>query len=437
MKNDLINFVKYVLLEKSSFEKKHGKTYPEYLRNLFLSYATADHPSKYAFTMIQVERVGINTKSEYGTPAGVYCYPLTEEYFEKLIKNSLPFASNRPLVGLVKLRHFDTPGKWLKFFDTSYASDSELEKAIELCHEAYDRYYGGSLKDVRGMTNDEKIYNIINMQLYVGSFPSNRKNVSANSLLKKLGYVGVYDADRGVIHPDEQTQLFFTSQSGYETIGIFETSDLRSRRNFSKTYSSFDEWLKDAKIHQKVNLAFKTKSKKVLNALSKDENFEVRRRVVNNVNSTDEILKFIILNDDSVAVKMAAARNNNISVDTLHDLGDDLLRSLCFENIDAELCHKLVQLNFLFINEALSRKGYLKDETYEILMKNKSVRIRSNVSLYGPPKIIKSLIYDENDLVRTSIADNKNVSKEILMILSKDESESVAKNAIRRLKMIN
>ena len=300
MKNDLINFVKNVLLEKSSFEKKHGKTYPEYLRNLFLSYATDNHPAKYAFTMTEVERVGINTKTQYSTPAGVYCYPLTEEYCEKLFRNHLPFASNRPLVGLVKLRDFDTPGKWLKFFDKSYASDSDVEKAIKLCHEAFDDYYGGSFKDVRGMTNDEKIYNIVNMQLYVGTFASKRKNISANSLLRKLGYVGVYDADRGIIYPDEETQLFFTSQAGYETIGIFETADLRSRRDLSKTYSSFEEWLEDANIPEKANLAFRTKSKKVLNLLSKDPNFEVRLRVANNVFCTDEILKFLILNDPKI-----------------------------------------------------------------------------------------------------------------------------------------
>ena len=50
-------------------------------------------------TFTKLSNIGINPKTEYGTPIGIYCYPLWEKnIIENIEENSLPFAGDFPFI---------------------------------------------------------------------------------------------------------------------------------------------------------------------------------------------------------------------------------------------------------------------------------------------------------------------------------------------------
>ena len=117
-----------LLREKTRYEKEFGQKYSP--KQDFISKVT-DQPTEYAFTMVRIPKVGLNPKTSYNTPAGVYFYPLTFNYYYMLIEDALPFASQSPYCGLVKLNWSDKK-KWLIFDDAGGSNQDES---------AYDKAY--------------------------------------------------------------------------------------------------------------------------------------------------------------------------------------------------------------------------------------------------------------------------------------------------------
>jgi len=74
------------------------------------------------FSMTEINKLGINPQSIYKTPLGIYCYPLTEEYKEKLINNELPFAGHQPYVQVFSIK----PNT--KIFDINNYNNLEQDK---------------------------------------------------------------------------------------------------------------------------------------------------------------------------------------------------------------------------------------------------------------------------------------------------------------------
>src|SRR5574337_1380847 len=74
----------------------------ESLKTLEKYISSVSNP-KFFFTMTEINKVGVNPQSGYSTPLGVYCYPLTKEYYHKLIAGTLPFAGDKPYVNVFTL----------------------------------------------------------------------------------------------------------------------------------------------------------------------------------------------------------------------------------------------------------------------------------------------------------------------------------------------
>ena len=79
-----IDLLKKLIVEMSRYKKETGKSSwgAEDLKKYLPK--TPDGPEnlpQYAFTMTQLNKVGVNPKSEYNTPLGVYFYPLTHEMY--------------------------------------------------------------------------------------------------------------------------------------------------------------------------------------------------------------------------------------------------------------------------------------------------------------------------------------------------------------------
>ena len=48
-------------------------------------------------------KVGINPKSKYNTPNGIYSYPLTTKIYRDMSRGELPFAQNQPYFSIFKI----------------------------------------------------------------------------------------------------------------------------------------------------------------------------------------------------------------------------------------------------------------------------------------------------------------------------------------------
>ena len=69
-----------------------------------------DDPDMY-ITFTEIDKLGINPKSEFNTPIGIYCYPLKEIWVEYDIESKesigkvVPFAGKHPYIWLIEKKN--------------------------------------------------------------------------------------------------------------------------------------------------------------------------------------------------------------------------------------------------------------------------------------------------------------------------------------------
>ena len=95
--NEIRRSEKLVLATNKAFGHSVAKTY---LQNIKEQGADLD---LYGVTMTELPKVGINPRSEYSTPIGIYFYPA--KYYLKTIELTieLPFQHNAPYINIIKL----------------------------------------------------------------------------------------------------------------------------------------------------------------------------------------------------------------------------------------------------------------------------------------------------------------------------------------------
>ena len=84
---------------KRRFGKKRGEKRPAWWKSL----STGADPAAKAQRSPSIPKVGINPKSQYNTPNGIYSYPLTPSIYYDLKSGTLPFAQNQPYFSIFKI----------------------------------------------------------------------------------------------------------------------------------------------------------------------------------------------------------------------------------------------------------------------------------------------------------------------------------------------
>lgn len=226
--NIKIRIIKTELDEITRYEKETGKKYD--VTSEFFSKIT-DHPCQYAFTMVGIKKIGINPGTKYQTPAGVYFYTLDQKRYDQLIGNYLPFASDKPYVGLAKL---NWSAKWLKLIRQDDGSAEDEKKADDYLKKEYNF----DMSEVR----EENIRHMDfspNARIFVKTYFCSKLRANKvgtkptwlwTKILRGLGYEGVYDGGNAIIHPSEPAQIVSLSPNAYETIGIYDTAIIRTER---------------------------------------------------------------------------------------------------------------------------------------------------------------------------------------------------------------
>lgn len=262
-------------LQEDRYRKHTGKLYSDVDEIKQLVSNADDLMTDYAFSMLKIPKIGINPQTAYNTPAGLYCYPLFPMQFDELLTDKLPFVSDSPYVGLVKL---NKSAKWLMPGDSwikgNFSEEEYLQFRNKLAESVtstpYERLDSVEIqewneviaKEVAKLRNHRKNNmnwdaKIFDLAYYFAkeSKPFPKKKTGSNKylmdddgnfytkeetqksrdttikfrsfLVNVAGVDAVFDRGYEIVHESEPYQVVFLTTKAYSPIKVFKTKNLR------------------------------------------------------------------------------------------------------------------------------------------------------------------------------------------------------------------
>jgi hypothetical protein len=197
----------------------------------------SEHNPKFFFSMTQINKLGINPQSKYNTPIGIYAYPLTKNYYDMLINNSLPFAGEQPHIQLFTL-NVTTFNMRSYTHNQLYYTDSPIIKKM------YGKGNDFILRCFKESREPTPISQFWNLTRLVSKTPT-----KWNALLRNLGYTNFYDPGQGTIHPSEPTQMVVLDPSVIIHLGSF--SNHKSQEQLNRD-GKIEKLFEDPKFHKYI-----------------------------------------------------------------------------------------------------------------------------------------------------------------------------------------
>lgn len=162
-----------------------------------------------------LDKLGINPKSSYFTPLGIYAYPL--EYVYEVIGDTksagnLPFAGNKPFVNLFSVKGNIIDIQKFSQSDFNNYVDNKLRKYAKkfLTDVEWFRLFWRAEKTARARTKISHFWNLTRL-LSEEEAIKTRKSAPLlwNVLFRAIEIDGFVDMGSGTIHPSEPTQAVF------------------------------------------------------------------------------------------------------------------------------------------------------------------------------------------------------------------------------------
>ena len=163
---------------------------------------------------ISGSKLGINPKSEYNTPIGIYTYPI-DYVLER--GGKVPFAAEEPFLYLVQATKplLDLNN----YSETDFKRDSEKLIDMGFKDTQEDGIHGSNFD-----TPASKLWNWTRLAAL-------KKTAQWPKILRALGYSGAVDHGSKVIHPNEPTQAVFFSTNAIKVLEVipnrFESKPLK------------------------------------------------------------------------------------------------------------------------------------------------------------------------------------------------------------------
>lgn len=225
MKTDIIGGLDG-LIEATRYQKEMGRMYDSPLQRLD---KYIDKPWVFIH-FSDVNKLGLNPKSKFNTPLGVYGYPLTKRIAKQLKQDRVPFASDRKFMHLYKVkpsatkRHYTFgPGPY-----SSALKANEYLSKLEILRKKYPDHADGfekwaaSAKDQKPMGRLWNVTRELAHEVY-----RSRPMLGWNKLLRAVGVDGLVDFGTKLIHEAEPTQAVALNGRQLQQIDTFETSRWR------------------------------------------------------------------------------------------------------------------------------------------------------------------------------------------------------------------
>ena len=241
------------LLEDKPIGAKNRELWLNYLEKRYMS---RDDIEDFFVTFVSEDKVGINPKSIWETPNGVYTYPVAW-----VLDNPVPFRGS---VGPKKIKVLKILSKKVL---SNKLSKNEYQEKIKQLQKEYglpDKQIDSWVEDAKVKTYFGKLWNVTR------SIAKNLKNEKTSNIwstiLLHLGYDVVIDNGDGVIHNNEKTQAVFLSPKSYKVVGeeFVDTTSRYNETNNVVTYSFLNRFSLDNDA-DKVVQYFVTNKKHILN----------------------------------------------------------------------------------------------------------------------------------------------------------------------------
>jgi hypothetical protein len=185
-----MNFKQWLILSEAI--TVDGKEFRQPLDALKYIQNTHPNPENLFITFTAIDKVGINPKSQYDTPLGIYFYPL-----DYVVENemSVEFAGNQPYINLCE---FIRPDKILHM-----NPDIENQKGLELLDIFPKEEVDAALRSIEEKYELRSDYS--KLWLVTKELASD-KPILWNANLRKCGIDGFVDHGTKTIHRSEPTQ---------------------------------------------------------------------------------------------------------------------------------------------------------------------------------------------------------------------------------------
>lgn len=271
------------------YEKKYGT---EKVEDVLAKYVDKNYFVQFS----DIEKLGINPKSKFNTPLGIYAYPLTKDIYQDWLDNTLPFAGNRKHIILFKptsehgIVEVDDSGRsnfdeqalsafiernkelidktalreWVGALRSNFLYDAEDEYSTEVRRsimavldsadtilKIQKNIAASPIKDIPlvqqhyGAPFDfyVRMFILKNSKLptpfgkfWYLTYKMSRNLVEWRKLLVQNGINGVVDYDSGIIHPNEPTQAVFFISTQLKLEAILDNNHAVTEEDPSKQF---------------------------------------------------------------------------------------------------------------------------------------------------------------------------------------------------------
>ncbi len=315
---------------------------------------THPNPENLVVTFTAIDKVGINPKSEYDTPLGIYFYPI-DYVIEK--RMNVPFAKEQPYLNVCE---FTRPEKILHMtFDVNNQkgldllnvfAKEEVDLAIERLENNYElrSNYSKLWLVTREMAKKRAISTNDFLDVYHGGEEKTNEAVLWNANLRKCGIDGFVDHKTKTIHENEPTQgVVFTGTAlrrilvipqilkkplpDINKIPVHQIENLLKNRNlFDSDVLKFLDDAENKDEIARIIIQYKPElsDENVLSLLAYAENKVEIARILgsDNINKLDIDSVYFLLNDASNKEEMAEI----LGPDNINKLDDWSVNNLLY-----------------------------------------------------------------------------------------------------------
>lgn len=183
-------------------------------------------------SLTAIPKLGINPRSHYNTPLGVYAYPaeyVVQKVGRKLPLDKLPFAGEEPWANIFRVKDdsniIDLDEVTEEMYDQYCQRFAEIlnkrfTSSIETTNKVIARFKEEANSAARVKTAGGKLWYVsmeTSKQL-TGLYREKSNSITWNKLFRDVGIDGFVDMGKGIIHPSEPTQAVFFSMRPIEIL---------------------------------------------------------------------------------------------------------------------------------------------------------------------------------------------------------------------------
>jgi hypothetical protein len=200
-------------------------------------------------SLTAIPKLGINPRSHYNTPLGIYAYPaeyVVQKVGRKLPLNKLPFAGDEPWVNIFRVSEDSNVIDLDEVTEDMYNEycqrfveilSKRYKSPIETTNKVVVRFKEEAKTKARVTTPGGKLWyvSMAVSQEINDLYREKTRSITWNKLFRDVGIDGFIDMGKEIIHPSEPTQAVFFSMKPIQVLDRVENKyspDTREKEQF-------------------------------------------------------------------------------------------------------------------------------------------------------------------------------------------------------------